>query len=370
VSLYQPYKIVRNDPDFLDLQFNEVYRRVRAAICDVAGVNGACAQPFDTINNCNWDSLLINKRGVWLRDIDSADVVSLRFYERTGAGTNYAEFKMPDLASSYLLRWPKANGDSLRGITYSGTAYKDYHFDNLNVDSGGNMFWFPRSIYEAIFVDTVQPHYNFMDADQDTIIAGISNLVLKSLRNPGLDEIHHITDNVVFDSGADLFMYNEAHTEFFELIVHSSPDESMVYNTEGDSTPRAWEGASGYYYLQLEDVNNDDVYNMSHYPMTGLTQAGRHIINSGVTTLAVTFARLDGSIGSECHACGWRYFAREQYSLSFLWFDSIVSGYPTGMSDLAITAKTDSSFTLSFVADTVKRALEWIAHGYYKHKLP
>jgi hypothetical protein len=374
VSLYKPYKIVRNDPDFLDLQVDEIYRRVRAAVCDAAteilDSATSCEQEIDTISNCSWDSLLINKRGVWIKDLDSADLPSLRFYERSGAGTNYLEFKPRDMDSSHLLRWPKHNGDETRGRVYSSGKFNEFHFDEMAVDSGGQLFFFPRSLFESIFTDTIHPHYNFMDANQDYVFAGGVNLVLLSLRNAGLDEIHHITDNVVFDSGADLFMYNTAHNEYFELVVASTPDESMIYTTEGDSTPQAWTGASAHYYLQLEDVNNDDVYNMNHYPMTGLTQAGRYIINSGVTSLAVTFALGDASLSSECHACGHKYFAREQYSLSFLWFDSIVPGYPTGLSDLAISAKTDSSFTLTFVADTVKRTLEWIAHGYYKYMLP
>ena len=385
LNLYKPYPVVllpgadtlitraylQQFADFLDSKIvDEIYRRVRDAVCSkLTGVELPCTIQLDTIKNCTWDSLLINKRGVWLKDIDSAKVVALRFYERSGAGTNYLEFKPRDMDTTSLLRWPKQNGDSVRNMIYSAISDRivKFDFDNLSIDSGGNIFPFMRSLFSNVHTDTVSARYTAGDTLQTYVGAGGSDLHLRSYINAGGDYIYAETDAMLFRDGADIWLYESGNTDALILAV---PTLDMAYQvTLPDSMPRTGTdiGANNPENWAITSDGTASGTNIASnwYPINGIVQSGIRTIPKSQKLDTVYFADTQSGAGPYPQSghtayAGYRFASGPQYAMTVCWADSFGYG-----DTLYVQSKTDSSFVLRIQWDaTNSRTVEWVAHGY------
>lgn len=184
VGLYKPYRIVippntdtmitreilKSFANHLDLQFDEVYNRVRDALCNVAAT---CVEQADTIYPCVVDTLYLMFQGVAIRDTIQDDIgASIKMYEDTSDGGQYAGFVVKrdpgssdtnNIQNSYFLVMPydKAASENRNrpGAGYTpGTGIYNHQVtgnSELLCDADGNLYWIDRDYFERVIVDTI-----------------------------------------------------------------------------------------------------------------------------------------------------------------------------------------------------------------------
>ncbi len=197
----QPYQITSNDPQFLDRQFQEIYLRFCThidTIFDTAFYNDSvtidslydslvtyilheidtlvdtithvvgCDVNYDTINDCGTNVILLNTRTLELRDEDAAVPPTLKFFEDTDDGDNFAGIKGLPLAASYTLTLPPDDGADL---------------NEMLVDGSGNLRFFGRNLFDGsdggsgnVYVDTIRAD----TSGADHLIIDAAKLYLKN----------------------------------------------------------------------------------------------------------------------------------------------------------------------------------------------
>ena len=212
IDLYKPYPIrippgtdslvgralLQDFADYLDLQVDEIYARVRAAVCqklaeeiEVVDAIPPCTIMADTLWPCSEDTLTLVFHAIVVKDTGTArDIGSaILLYEGLNdssttdgvPGPEFAGFVVNrangsgnadtnSIEASYTLVMPINDGSSenrrVPGNTNAyGTNTALTGNSELLTDANGNLFWVdrdwhPRIIIDTIVADTMNPHTN------------------------------------------------------------------------------------------------------------------------------------------------------------------------------------------------------------------
>jgi len=176
---YKPFPIVSNDPDFLDKQFDEVYLRVREALCLFDSSDTRCLIHVDTLFPCSRDTLNLIYKAVVIKDTSHDDIGSaiLLYEDITDSlatppgqkGPEYAGFVVNrgnhdgaldtnQIDTSYILVLPKDDGNVEDRTNPGGTGYSAgaaHGNSELLTDATGNLYWLDRDWFPRVMVDTI-----------------------------------------------------------------------------------------------------------------------------------------------------------------------------------------------------------------------